>query len=80
VQQKGCKTAVEEIITIALSLLDRGAHPHEHVIIFSVTYLWQFYCSEYGFAVSAEVCHPVQLHTLVVNGRGCLWFANIRTV
>ena len=69
-QQKCCKTAVEGIIKTVLSLLDRGAHPHEHVISYSVTHLWQFYCSEYGFTASAEVCHTVQFHTLVVNGRG----------
>jgi hypothetical protein len=79
-QQKGCKTIVEEIIKTALSLLDRGAHPHEQVISYSVTHVWQFYCNEYGFTASAEVCHTVQFHTLVFNGRGCLWFDNIRTV
>ena len=38
------------------------------MISYSVTHLWQFYCSEYGFTASAEVCHTVQFHTLVVNG------------
>jgi len=45
-RQKGCKTAIEEIIKTALCVLDRGANPHEHVISYSVTHLRQFYCSE----------------------------------
>lgn len=60
--------AIEEIIKTALSLLDRGAHPHEHVISYSVTHHWQFYCCEYGFTASLEVCHTVQLHRWVLSG------------